>query len=158
MDTWDSKELQEMIYPNSLQNVLQYDSIKRVENKVEKIEKDTNNDLFLITTTTTTTSTTKSSFEENDIHKIDDRIVRKSKARARYLIISTGVMHLKPNIKNFENYDGNGIWHCPHCDGFETVNKKLIIIASDSKNNDAIDYAKVFLGGQKISLYSYSNF
>src|SRR3954453_4267545 len=34
-------------------NVLQYASIKRVGNKVENIEKDTNNDFFLITTTTT---------------------------------------------------------------------------------------------------------
>src|SRR4029078_6045405 len=45
-------------------NVLQYDSIKRVENKVENIEKDINNDLFLITTVTT--DTTKSYVKENN--------------------------------------------------------------------------------------------
>ena len=130
------------------QNVLQYDSIKRVENKVEKIEKDTNNNLFLITTITTTT-TNKSSIEKNNVNQIEENIIRKSKAKAKYLIICTGVRHLKPHIKNFEVYDGNGVWHCPHCDGFETVNKKLIIIASDNENNKAIDYAKVFLGWTK---------
>src|SRR5919112_554125 len=40
------------------QNVLQYNSIKRVENKVERIEKDDKNDLFLITTTSLSTINT----------------------------------------------------------------------------------------------------
>ena len=88
--------------------------------------------LFLITT-----ATTKSYVEENSFDKMENNIIRKSKARAKYLIICTGIKHIKPQIKNFEDYDGNGIWHCPHCDGFETVNKKLIVIASDNENNKA---------------------
>ena len=135
-------------------NVLQYDSIKRVENKVENIEKDTNNDLFLITT-----ATAKSYVEGNNFDKIKNNVIRKNKARAKYLIICTGIKHIKPQIKNFEDYDGNGIWHCPHCDGFETANKKLIVIASDNENNKAIDYAKVFLGWTKdITLFIQQSF
>src|SRR3982751_5540065 len=52
-------------------NVLQYDSIKRVENKVENIEKDPNNDLFLITT-----ATTKPHVEENNFDKMGNNIIR----------------------------------------------------------------------------------
>ena len=59
------------------------------------------------------------------------------------------MQHQKPNIKNFEEYHGNGVWHCPHCDGFETTDKKLVIVASDNTNNNALDYAKVFLGWTK---------
>ena len=125
-----------------------------MENRVENIEKDPNNDLFLITT-----ATTKSYVEENSFDKMENNIIRKSKARAKYLIICTGIKHIKPQIKNFEDYDGNGIWHCPHCDGFETVNKKLIVIASDNENNKAIDYAKVFLGWTKdITLFIQQSF
>ena len=48
-----------------------------------------------------------------------------------------------------KNIIGNGVWHCPHCDGFEATDKSLVIIASDNINNKAIDYAKVFLGWTK---------
>lgn len=65
------------------------------------------------------------------------------------MIIATGIQHLTPDIMNFEEYDGNGAWHCPHCDGFQATNKKLVIVASDNKNNKALDYAKVFLGWTK---------
>jgi thioredoxin reductase len=44
------------------------------------------------------------------------------------VIIATGIEDSKPKIKNFEIFDGNGAWHCPHCDGFQTINKKLAII------------------------------
>ncbi len=122
-------------------DVLQYGSVKRV---VEKVEKDsTNNDLFLITTSTATK--TKTTIENNAERDIDI----KRKAKAKYLIIATGIQHQKPIIKNFEEYHGNGVWHCPHCDGFETTDKKLVVIASDNTNNKALDYAKVFLGWTK---------
>jgi thioredoxin reductase len=117
-------------------DVIQYPSVKRIENRVERVEKDVDNDLFLITST-----------KENNIQNQDNSKDRK--AKAKYLIIATGIQHIKPNIKNFEEYDGNGVWHCPHCDGFETTDKKLVIIASDNKENKALDYAKVFLGWTK---------
>ena len=81
-------------------DVIQYPSVKRIENKVERVEKDIDNNLFLITST-----------KENNIQNQDNS--RDRKARAKYLIIATGIQHLKPNIKNFEEYDGNGVWHCP---------------------------------------------
>ena len=48
--------------------------------------------------------------------------------KARYLIIATGVQDSKPNVRNFEMFEGNSAWHCPHCDGFQSINKKLAII------------------------------
>ena len=57
--------------------------------------------------------------------------------------------HVQPTIKNFDEYLGNGIWHCTHCDGLETTYKKLVIVASDNKDNQALKYAKLFLGWTK---------
>jgi thioredoxin reductase len=128
----------EDVIQKAWKDVLQYDSVKRIVEKVEKVEKDSDNDLFLITTT----KSLKISNQGSDIS-------RKRIAKSRYLIIATGIQHQIPNIKNFEEYQGNGVWHCPHCDGFEATDKSLVIIASDNTNNKAIDYAKVFLGWTK---------
>ena len=40
-------------------------------------------------------------------------------------------------------FDGNGVWHCPHCDGFQTTNRKLAIL---TYGKNIISYAKEFLG------------
>ncbi len=129
----------EEVIQKSWKDVLQYRCVKKVEEWVEKVEKDYDNNIFLITTI--------AKKENDDNHGKDNTIKRK--ASAKYLIIATGVTHVQPNIKNFEEYLGNGIWHCPHCDGFETTGKKLIIIASDNENNQALKYAKIFLGWTK---------
>ena len=131
------KTPREEVIQKAWKDVLQYRSVKRIEKKVEKVEKDYDNNLFLINTTTT---------KENDAH---EDTLKRSNAKAKYLIIATGVEHIKPAIQNFEEFNGNGVWHCPHCDGFESTGKKLAIIASDNKNNQAIKYAKIFLGWTK---------
>ena len=106
-------------------DVLQYDSIKVVREKVVKVESvnDDNNNSnshFIL-------STNSGGFT----------------VKAKYLVISTGVQDSKPNVRNFEIFEGNSAWHCPHCDGFQSINKKLAII-TNGKN--AISYAKEFLG------------
>jgi thioredoxin reductase len=63
--------------------------------------------------------------------------------KARYLILASGVQDSKPNVKNFEMFEGNSAWHCPHCDGFQSINKKLAII---TYGKNSISYAKEFLG------------
>jgi thioredoxin reductase len=57
--------------------------------------------------------------------------------------MATGIEDIKPNVKNFVRFDGNGAWHCPHCDGFQSTDKRLIVISSGDKS---INYAKEFLG------------
>jgi thioredoxin reductase len=131
------KTPREEVIQKAWKDVLQYRSIKRMEQKVEKVEKDHDSDLFLINIATT---------GKNGAH---EDTFKRSYAKAKYLILATGVEHIKPDIQNFEEFDGNGAWHCPHCDGFESTDKKLAIIASDNKNNEALKYAKIFLGWTK---------
>jgi thioredoxin reductase len=99
-------------------DTIQYKSIKVINEKVEKVHK--HKDSFLLMT---------------------DR--GGSPIKCKYVIIATGIEDIKPNIKNFVKFDGNGVWHCPHCDGFQSTDKRLIIISSGDKS---INYAKEFLG------------
>ncbi len=71
---------------------------------------------------------------------------------SKYIVLATGVLDVKPLVKNFAKFEGSGIWHCPHCDGMETRGKKLSIIAKDVVGG--INYAKEFLGWtREISLF-----
>jgi thioredoxin reductase len=104
-------------------DVLQYDSIKVVRVRVVKAEMILDNDrtgFFILSTD-----------------------LGQSIIKARYLIIATGVQDSKPNVRNFEMFEGNSAWHCPHCDGFQSINKKLAII---TYGKNSISYAKEFLG------------
>jgi thioredoxin reductase len=107
-------------------DVLQYNSIKVVREKVVKVESvyDNNNN-------------------NSNSHFILSTNSGEFTVKAKFLVISTGVQDSKPNVKNFEIFEGNSAWHCPHCDGFQSINKKLAII-TNGKN--AISYAKEFLG------------
>ena len=116
-------------------DLLRYDSIRMVKGKVHKVEKDDGKNHFLLV-------------GEKNGTKIEGKDKKiEFKAKSRYLIIATGVEHIKPRIKNFEKFDGNGAWHCPHCDGFQSTNKKLGIIIS--VRNEPLSYAKEFLGWTK---------
>ncbi|MFL6331340.1 MAG: NAD(P)/FAD-dependent oxidoreductase, partial [Nitrososphaeraceae archaeon] len=99
-------------------DTIQYKSIKVINEKVEKVHK--HKDSFLLRTDG-----------------------RRSSIKCKYVIMATGIEDIKPNIKNFVKFDGNGVWHCPHCDGFQSTDKRLIIISSGDKS---INYAKEFLG------------
>ena len=112
-------------------DVRQYDSIKLVKERVETVER--SDQLFLL----------KTAGDGGG-----GGGARRTPVKAKYIIIATGIEDVKPNIKNFERFDGDGAWHCPHCDGFQTINKKLAIITS-GKNEEAIRYAKEFLGWTK---------
>lgn len=112
------------IIQKAWKDVLQYDSIKVIKKKIDTIER-SNNQYFLLKTA------------EGQ---------QRTSVRSKYIIIATGIKDVKPTIKNFEKFDGNGAWHCPHCDGFQTTNKKLAIIAS---GKGSISYAKEFLGWTK---------
>lgn len=116
-------------------DVLQYNSIKVVKEKVIKIERNTNNSnyFFLLTTES-------------------GKVV----ITAKYLIIATGIEDSKPNIENFDMFDGNGAWHCPHCDGFQTTNRKLAIL---TYGKNTISYAKEFLGWTRdITVFIQGNY
>lgn len=116
-------------------DVIQYNSVKVVKEKVIKVERNANNSnySFLLTTESGKLVTT-----------------------AKYLIIATGIEDSKPNIENFEMFDGNGAWHCPHCDGFQTTNRKLAIL---TYGKNIIPYAKEFLGWTRdITVFVQGNY
>jgi thioredoxin reductase (NADPH) len=58
--------------------------------------------------------------------------------------MATGVRDVKPRIKNFGLFDGDGAWHCPHCDGHEAKGKRLAIVSNASEK--PIEFAKEFMG------------
>lgn len=127
---FENRSPQELIQ-TAWKDVLQYNSVKVIKERVTRIER--NGKVFLLTTKPEKNVTT-----------------------ARYLIIATGIEDSKPNIKNFEIFDGNGAWHCPHCDGFQTTNKKLAII---TYGKNAIPYAKEFLGWTRdITVFIQGNY
>jgi thioredoxin reductase len=101
-------------------DVLQYNSVRVIKQKVQRIEN--HNQYFVVST------------KENE-----------SSIIVKYIIIATGVRDIKPDLKNFSEIDGNGAWHCPHCDGLEAAGKKLTIIGN-GKNGGIMSYTKEFLG------------
>ncbi len=127
----------------SWSDVLQYNSVRRIEEKVESVEIERDSNFFLIKTSKSSIS--KGNEDHHVLEKQNNKINEKT-FKARYLIIATGVEHLKPRVKNFEKFLGKGIWHCPHCDGFGTLNKKLVIITSNNSSDGGLAYAKLFLG------------
>ena len=113
----------EELIQKAWRDVLQYNSIKIVRERVVKVQRiadSSSADSFIIGTDS-----------------------GRFKAKARYIILATGVKDSKPNVRNFEIFEGNSAWHCPHCDGFQSINKKLAII---TYGKNAIPYVKEFLG------------
>jgi thioredoxin reductase len=53
--------------------------------------------------------------------KIDDNSVRNSKT----LLIATGVRDHLPELEGVDRFYGNGVFHCPYCDGWEVRDRPL---------------------------------
>jgi thioredoxin reductase len=64
--------------------------------------------------------------------------------RARQIVIATGVQDIRPAIRNFAKFDGDGAWHCPHCDGHEVTGRRLALIVRSGER--PLSYAKEFFG------------
>jgi thioredoxin reductase len=50
--------------------------------------------------------------------------------RARGLILAPGVEYELPDIPDILPYAGKSIWHCPECDGYKTLGKKVAVIGN----------------------------
>jgi thioredoxin reductase len=53
--------------------------------------------------------------------KIDDNSVRNSKT----LLLATGVRDHLPELDGIDRFYGNGVFHCPYCDGWEVRDRAL---------------------------------
>ena len=49
---------------------------------------------------------------------------------AKSIILATGNKKNKPNIKNIDKYEGQGISYCAICDGFFYKNKDVAVIGN----------------------------
>ena len=47
------------------------------------------------------------------------------------LILAIGVEYTLPEIEDIFCYAGHTIWHCPECDGYKCVGKKIVVIGND---------------------------
>jgi thioredoxin reductase (NADPH) len=50
---------------------------------------------------------------------------------ARGLILAMGVEYTLPEIDGIFDYAGKTIWHCPECDGYKSIGKKIAVIGAD---------------------------
>ncbi len=51
--------------------------------------------------------------------------------RARRLVLATGLADQLPPIDGIEQLWGRGVYHCPYCHGYETVDKQIAVLGSD---------------------------
>lgn len=49
--------------------------------------------------------------------------------KGRRVLLATGTADRKPDILNFSDFDGISAWHCPACDGYEYVDKRIAVIS-----------------------------
>ncbi|MEO6509176.1 MAG: NAD(P)/FAD-dependent oxidoreductase, partial [Patescibacteria group bacterium] len=91
-------------------------------------------------------------FIEDDIDNIeknDELFVVKSlehQYKSKSLIIATGVTDNFPAIKGIHEYIGKSIFWCITCDGYKTIDKKIVVIG---KNNQAASTSLQFLNYTK---------
>lgn len=58
--------------------------------------------------------------------------------RASRLLLATGLYHLPPKVKGFDECVGHSMFFCKDCDGFKVRDKPVAVIG---RNNDAVEYA-----------------
>jgi thioredoxin reductase len=46
---------------------------------------------------------------------------------ARKLLIATGVVDNLPDLPGFKQFYGNGVFHCPYCDGWEVRDRRIAV-------------------------------
>jgi thioredoxin reductase (NADPH) len=82
--------------------------------------------------------------EVKDIQKVDDGFlisVFESQYKSRCLILATGVTDIFPHFEQWQECIGNSIFWCITCDGYETLNKKMIVTGTtDEAACDALQF------------------
>lgn len=57
-------------------------------------------------------------------------------ARARYLLIATGIVDRLPDIEGIGMLYGKNVFHCPYCDGWEMRDQPLAVFAQGNTGGD----------------------
>jgi thioredoxin reductase len=66
--------------------------------------------------------------------------------RTRKIVMSTGIMDRHPEVPNVYHWAGYGIYYCADCDGFEVLNKRVVVVG---KGNAAPNKALMLLNWTK---------
>ncbi len=67
-----------------------------------------------------------------NVDKEDDvfRVVTEATTHlARRLLLATGTKDRRPDLPDFDQFDGVSAWHCPACDGYEHSEKPVVVVA-----------------------------
>lgn len=62
---------------------------------------------------------------------------------AKKVIIATGIMDEHPDVPNVYHYAGYSIYYCPDCDGYELIDKKVVVLG---RGNGGPSMAHTLLG------------
>lgn len=57
-------------------------------------------------------------------------------ARAKYLLIATGIVDRLPDIEGIEPLYGKNVFHCPYCDGWELRDQALAVFAQGTTGGE----------------------
>ena len=74
--------------------------------------------------------------------------------RSKFVIVSSGVYDNLPSIENIHSFLGTSFFTCVDCDGYKTINKKLVIIGN-SINTVRLAFAIQELYTRDITLILY---
>lgn len=53
--------------------------------------------------------------------------------KGRRIVLAYGVRDTRPDIPEFDDYNGSSIYHCPDCDGFEISDKRVGVIGTGKR-------------------------
>lgn len=66
----------------------------------------------------------------------------KNKYNANVVVLATGASKNKPNIKNLDKYEGNGVSYCATCDGYFFKNKRIAVLGNSEFALHELSYLK----------------
>lgn len=66
----------------------------------------------------------------------------KNKYTAEVVVLATGASKNKPNIKNLDKYEGNGVSYCATCDGYFFKNKRIAVLGNSEFALHELNYLK----------------
>lgn len=74
--------------------------------------------------------TVKAVFKKNNFFEVS---TGSKKFKSKKVMLAYGVRDTLPEIDNFEKYCGVSIYHCPVCDGYEVIGKKIGVLGAGKK-------------------------
>ncbi len=90
-------------------------------------------------------------------HEHFEVYVDKKKYGARFVIVSSGATDNLPQIENIHKFFGNSFFTCIDCDGYRTMDKKLVVIGNSLHTvHLALAMKEMYTGDITLILYTLS--